>query len=391
MVFGKLRNHYIPEAVSLLFGRRGPAMVSVNLTDKCNQHCIYCEIGARVPSVTTNRLTKDDLFNLVDQMSVAGIKRFSMCGGEPFLFDGIHEIVSYAYKNKIRCNLTSNGMPISRLDISVYEILKECETWINISIDSFDEHIQSRTRGHNDALRYAVEAIKILQKYQIPVTLLSTITRHNFRDLYDSLTKACDLGIKEVLYQPVIYHSNFPDREVLSGKQALNVLPDDFPVLKNQLMKIKQFEKHHPVTTNVYRLLPWIEQYLKSAASGGTELFFSDLIPDFYCRESDAVIDVGYDGTIQACGLISSGYHISEIRNQGLIHLYRAAGMKLKTQLNNGNYPEECNACCHKFSRNLIASVIHSPWTNRKILFKIAGLMTERVSYAIYKKIIGET
>lgn len=366
-------------------------MVSVNLTDRCNQHCVYCEIGTRVPSETKNRLTKADLFSLIDQMAVAGIKRLSMCGGEPFLFDGIPEIVRYASNNKIRCNLTSNGMPISRLDKSVLTILKECGTMINISADSFNEQIQTYTRGHHDALHHAVEAIETLQKYQIPVTILSTVTRYNFRDLFDSLIKARDLGIKQVLYQPVIYHSNFPDRETLSGKQALNVMPDDVPVLKNQLLRIKQYEKHHPIATNVYRLLPWIEQYLMTSASGGTEMFFRTLVPDFYCRESDSVIDIGYDGTIQACGLISSGYHISDIRNQGLISLYQAAGMKLKMQLNNGDYPDECNACCHKFSRNLIASAIHSPWANRKMLIKIAGLLLERSYDSIYKKIVGVT
>lgn len=389
MIIHKFRNHYLPEALSLLFGRNGPVMVSVNLTDRCNQHCIYCEIGTRVPSETTMRLTKDDLFELIDHMSVAGIKRLSMCGGEPFLFDGLHEVVNYAHQNKIRCNLTSNGMVISRLNKTVPEVLKKCGAWVNISVDSFDESIQSLTRGHKEALRHATEAIKVLQQYQIPVTILSTITRHNFRDLFDSLVKAHDLGLKQVLYQPVIYHSNFPDREVLSGKKALNVMPDDFAVLKSQLLKIKRYEKHHPVATNVYRLLPWIEQYIRSTASSGKEMFFSGLVTDFYCREADSVIDIGYNGTIQACGLISSGYSIRDIRKRGLIELYRTAGMKLKAQLKKGNFPAECNACCHKFSRNLIASVFHSPWRNRKMLFKIAGLMAERASATLYKRIAG--
>jgi MoaA/NifB/PqqE/SkfB family radical SAM enzyme len=265
MILSKLKINYIPELLALLFGRLKPSMVSVNLTEKCNQNCIYCEIGKNTSSEDKHLLTNDDLFWIIDQMKINKIKRLSMCGGEPFLFDGIFDVVAYAWKNNIRCNITSNGMIVCEIAEAELKILKDCETVINISIDSFNDSIQAQTRGVKSALTNAIKSIQRLQQMGIPVTVLTAISKYNYHDLFNSLIKANEYGFSQILYQPIISYSNYPDRQVIKNKSRLNVDVENINFLRDQLQKINQFEKKNKISTNVYRIIPWISSYLKGA------------------------------------------------------------------------------------------------------------------------------
>ena len=388
MIISKLKINYIPELGALIFGRARPSMVSVNITEKCNQHCIYCEIGNDTFQNSESDLSKEDLFWIIDQMALNGIKRLSINGGEPFLFNELLEVVSYAYQNGIQCNITSNGMTISKLAAEDLRILKNCKTLINISIDSFQEDIQSETRGVPSALNNAIKSLQALQKYDIPLTVLSAISKYNYHELFDSLLKAQEYGVSQILYQPIIYYSNFPDKAVIDEKYNFNVDIDKLDILQDQLRKISKYEKKHHINTNVYRILPWIEQYIQSARLSNGTFFFNNLLKKFYCREAFAVIDIGYQGDIQACGLVGSDVNIRNRDTNGLLDLWKKASGPLQNDILNAKFPAACNACSHKFSRNMFASIFKYPIANRVALLKVIPLLTNRVLSRLRKKIL---
>lgn len=383
----KLKINYFPEFLALAFGRKKPSMVSVNLTDKCNQSCVYCEIGQKISSADSHEfLTKEDLFWIIDQMYESKITRLSLCGGEPFLFSNIFEVISYAYNKNIKCNITSNGMTIYTISATDLEILKKCESQINISIDSFNNEIQTKTRGNNFALTNAIKSIEVLKKYGIPVTVLSAISKYNVHDLYNSLISAYELGITQVLYQPIISYSNYPDKQTIEEKHELNVEIENLYILKEQLQKIKSFEYKHRINTNVYRIIPWIEHYIKATREKKENWFFHSILKTFYCREVYAVIDISYTGGIQACGLTPAEISIQKDTTIGLLAQWEIATFKLKQKLDKHEYPACCNGCCHKFSRNMLASVILNPIKNRKAFVQIVILLSVRIITRILKK-----
>lgn len=380
---------YVPEIFSALFGRSGPAMVTVNLTNRCEQSCIYCEIGQGIELPKKDVLGIDDMKWIINQMSLKGIKKISLCGGEPFLFRGIIEVVKYAGSKNVRCSITTNGMTAHHLSGEELSDLKTCKTEINVSVDAFNEEIQSLTRGTESALSNALNTIERLSEYQIPVTVLTAISKYNYHDLSGHVKQACEMGIPQVLFQPLIYATNYPGRKPVDNKSLLNVPPDQLHVLKAELVKILKYESNHPVKTNVYRILPWIEHYLRGVASGQNgHMFFNDVLKKFYCREIDAIIDISFDGGIQPCGLAKAGTSIFENRQQGLIPLWKKATEGLKQQLENERYPAICNSCCHHFSRNMISSVMKFPFKNRVALLTMLPLFGDRFFYGIKKKII---
>jgi MoaA/NifB/PqqE/SkfB family radical SAM enzyme len=385
MKVSKLKRNYFPEVLALLIKRNKPSMVSVNLTDACNQRCIYCEIGQNTTLNHDLKLNKDDLFWIIDQMASYNIKRLSMCGGEPFLFDGLPEVVEYAWSKGIRSNLTSNGMTIHSLDAKDLELLKVCKASVNISVDSFQDDIQTKTRGRKQALSNALKSIKTLQELGIPVTVLSAISKYNYHDLFNSFKTAYELGIQQILYQPIIYFSNYGDEKAIGDKALLNVCEEHIEVLNKELKLIYDFEKKHKISTNVYRILPWINAYITAATSPDDKFFYNDILNKFYCREAYAVIDISYNGGIQACGLSGTLINIKENKNKDLIDLWTEASRSLKQDLENDIFPEICNACCHKFSRNMFASALRYPVSNNKALRQLTGLIASRVYHETFK------
>jgi MoaA/NifB/PqqE/SkfB family radical SAM enzyme len=383
----KIIKNYLPELSAFLFGRSKPSMITVNVTNQCNQNCIYCEIGQNHAN-KNKTLSHEDLVWIIDEMSKIKIKKIALCGGEPFLFEGIIDIIAYASNKNIRCSVTTNGMNAHILNEKEFNILKASRTEINISIDSFDENIQNYTRGTSSAFLNALKSIHKLTENKIPVTVLTAISKYNYHDLFKSLNIAYERGIKQVLFQPIIYYSNYPDRETIDKKSQLNVSIDKLPILIVELKKILQYEKQHNIKTNVYRILPWIEYYLITAETQNGKWFFNDVLNKFFCREIYAIIDISYDGGIQPCGLTRAKISIHENRQLGLMTLWLKATEEIKGDLINENYYKYCNACCHHFSRNMLASIIKHPFKNRNTIYKIMPLLLIRIRSRIIKKIL---
>jgi MoaA/NifB/PqqE/SkfB family radical SAM enzyme len=383
----KITTSYLPELAALILGRPKPAMVTVNLTNRCNQNCVYCEIGQDHKDADTGNLSLEDLKWILDEMERNKIRKISLCGGEPFLFDGIIDIVAYAGKKNIRCSITTNGMTAHLLTESELTILHECRTEINISVDSFRNDIQSFTRGTATALPNALKSIEKLTSKHIPVTLLTVVSKYNYSDLSAFFTKAFEKGIKQVLFQPVICSSNYPDMPSVEGKSQMNVSAGQLDLLMDELRKILQFERDHKIRTNVYRIFPWIKFYLQTTAVPDGNWFFKDVLKKFYCREVYAIIDISSNGGIQPCGLTPAFINIHENRQAGLIALWMKATGEIKNNLTRERYYLYCNGCCHHFSRNMLASVMKHPIKNRTALFHLMPLLALRTLSGIMKKI----
>jgi MoaA/NifB/PqqE/SkfB family radical SAM enzyme len=312
-------------------------------------------------------------------MSSQKIHRISLCGGEPFLFVPLRDVISFATTKNIRCSITSNGMTIHRLEDEDFAAMRANNADINLSIDSFEEEIQAFTRGTPSALENALKSIDRLKREQIPFTVLAAISRYNYRNLSGFVETAHRIGIRQVLFQPIIHYTNYPDRPVIGNKASLNVPEDEIDTLLEELQKIYQFEKGHDISTNVYRIRPWIRTYLEHAGSMEGELFFREVLGKFYCRETFATIDIAYDGGIQPCGLTGATVNIHDRQGRGLLELWQEATAGIRDSISQGHYYPYCNACCHKFSRNMMASIMRYPWKNRKAAARMAPLIFARI------------
>ena len=141
------------------------------------------------------------------------------------LFKDIFEVIRYAHEFGIKCNILTNGMLLPRLSQDKIELLKECNSTVSVSIDSFSTDREEYIRGVKNALSLPIKGINILLKQQIPITIETVISAHNYQDLFDVVVNANRLGAKSVAFQPVIFVSCFPEVEPIPDKKSFNVLP----------------------------------------------------------------------------------------------------------------------------------------------------------------------
>jgi MoaA/NifB/PqqE/SkfB family radical SAM enzyme len=175
-----------------LFGTRTPLSVMLSVTNGCNSKCVYCDIPLR----KQREMTTEELFQLFDEMSAAGVQKLSLWGGEPLLRKDIGRLINRAKEKGFYVNCDSNGYLVPQK----FEEIKD----LDFLILSFDGekawHDRNREPGSYDKFLKAVEYIH----GRIPVWTLTVLTQHNIHSAEFIVEKAKEYGFKTMFQVP--YH-----------------------------------------------------------------------------------------------------------------------------------------------------------------------------------------
>lgn len=136
-----------------------PDWVSINLTLKCNLHCTMCNTCYDVPQ----ELTREEVFDIIDQVALWGVRILNPLGGEPFYRPDLVEILQYAVLKDFYITVTTNGTLITPEHAEGIARIAYDRLHFNFSIDGFKE-VHDRIRGPGmlertlEGLRYIREA-----------------------------------------------------------------------------------------------------------------------------------------------------------------------------------------------------------------------------------------
>ncbi|MHB8844965.1 MAG: radical SAM protein [Nitrospirota bacterium] len=86
-----------------------PQQVSLSTTMACQLRCDFC-IAEDDHSGSGRPMTPQDLASLADWMSLHGIKRLSLTGGEPTLYSGFGALLTELRSRSIELNVATNGI-----------------------------------------------------------------------------------------------------------------------------------------------------------------------------------------------------------------------------------------------------------------------------------------
>jgi MoaA/NifB/PqqE/SkfB family radical SAM enzyme len=355
--------------ISVLFERPHPTIVDINLTNLCNQKCVYCEIGQGIVRAENKEkavLNLEDLKWIIDQMAYENVPSLVLQGGEPFLFRDLFPVIEYAFRHKREISIVTNGMQIPKLSDEELATLKKAHCSISVSIDSFYPETENFIRGVSSASDNAIEGIKILVKNQIPVTIGTVITKYNFQDIAHLVKKADVLGVQSVNFQPVINNSNYPEVDGITQKNDLNISPEHLDRLEQEFIEILAFEKIHAIKTNTHILQKWIKQYIAFCSGLTTKntFFFEYHLKRFFCVVLYNRIRINYYGELLPCHFIQGDISIHDDPNQSLIQTWNRSCQQIRTSIKQQHYPRQCNGCVCSYSLNLFTSVIKHPLMN---------------------------
>jgi len=167
-----------------------PTTVDIALTGKCNLRCKHCNT-----SDTWNledELSFEEIIGLLDQLKKAKIFNLTLFGGEPFCYPRIYDLFETLNTYPMRVTILTNGTLIDSTAIKHLKKLRFLEV-IQVSIDGSTPAIHDWQRGKG-AFTGSMEAVKLLLKNGLPVTIKAIINKHNYQDIENMVKLALSLG-----------------------------------------------------------------------------------------------------------------------------------------------------------------------------------------------------
>jgi MoaA/NifB/PqqE/SkfB family radical SAM enzyme len=200
------------------------------LTDSCNFRCGYCR-GLREDCRGTVPFT--DALRTVALWIDQGLKNVRFSGGEPTLYKGLSELVSYCKENGVeRVAISTNGSA----SISQYE--KLAQKGVNdfsISLDGCCAQVGDEMAGVKGAWNTVVENIKEISKFSY-TTVGMVFNEKNVLQCREAVLFADSLGVSDIRVIPSAQYN-----------QALEILADlpqeilsRYPILRYRIGNLQR-------------------------------------------------------------------------------------------------------------------------------------------------------
>ena len=162
-----------------------PRSVDLAITNRCNLRCTYCSHFTGAGDVGQD-LPKDEWLQFFEELNRCAVMNVTLQGGEPFCRKDLQELIEGIVSNRMRFNVLSNGTLITDEMAIFLASTGRCDS-VQVSIDGSIPMTHDACRGEGNFMR-AMQGIKSLQTYKIPVPVRVTIHRQNVRDL-ENVTK----------------------------------------------------------------------------------------------------------------------------------------------------------------------------------------------------------
>ncbi len=152
-----------------------PALISWNLTKRCNLKCPHCYMEAGKKA--EKELTTEECIALLDEMQGLGTEMVILTGGEPLLRKDIYDIASEASGRGMWVVMGTNGVLLTE---RVALRMIECGVrGVAISLDSIDPAKHNAFRGGPNAWEHSVRALEVCKAVGLEVLVQTTVMDMN--------------------------------------------------------------------------------------------------------------------------------------------------------------------------------------------------------------------
>jgi molybdenum cofactor biosynthesis enzyme MoaA len=197
-----------------------PAQVDIDLTNKCNQDCFYCnsaEFREREP-VHRNYEIYIDLIEKISKWrhhspnSVGSTNCITFPGGgEPTLLKHYERVIEYAIDCGFLVSLTTNGSNLDKLATNVSREKLELISWIGVDIDSADPITYEKIRKSKtkNLFKKVTKNIKMCTDAGATVDLKFLLSDYNSskEEFEKAFEYAQNAGVRLLYFRPTIFYS----------------------------------------------------------------------------------------------------------------------------------------------------------------------------------------
>lgn len=167
----------------------GPISLVFMVNNTCATDCVYCYANKTIKPIP---IEFDRLKSIVKEACELHLTRFSLVGGEVFLYKWWKELLFLLKENNLNETLISTKVPIKEDDIIS---LKEFDLSVQISLDSIDSNVLQRVLKVNaNYSKQIQQTISLLEKNKVKFQVSTVLTVYNgnienLKTLYDFLNQ----------------------------------------------------------------------------------------------------------------------------------------------------------------------------------------------------------
>jgi len=206
-----------------------PINVTWELTLECNLNCKHC--GSAAGMYRKNELSLEEALKLCKDLKSLGTQEVTLIGGEPFISKHWFEIAKTLAKLKIKVNFVTNGTIMSKAIIKKLKKIKVNN--VGLSIDG-KRKTNDLIRGKGTFIKI-IKTIKTLQKNKIPISIATTVSKYNFKELKDIYKELLKLKTKVWQIQLAMPVGRMPKEFMLELKNLRKLI--------NFIIKVREENK----------------------------------------------------------------------------------------------------------------------------------------------------
>ena len=278
----------------------------VSVTDRCNFRCPYCMprevFGASHPFLPrTEVLSFQEIFRVVSVMSLLGVRKARLTGGEPLLRRDLHGLVRMLSGIGALDDLalTTNGLLLA----SVARPLKDAGLHrITVSLDALDDAVFQAMTGSEAPVSQVLDGIRAARGAGLPVKVNCVVQRGVNEDQILLLAEWCrgeGCTLRFIEYMDVGNHNRWQITSVVPVAEIRDRLSS-----RHELLPVDPAFRGEVARRYRY-------------ADGGGEVGFVSSITEPFCRDCNRA-RLTADGKLVTCLFACGGSDLRSVLRSGV-------------------------------------------------------------------------
>ena len=364
---------------------KSPRSVYLEITRRCNLRCAYCSYYSSAGDVDSDLPTQEWLRFFVE-LGASSVMSVVLSGGEPFVRSDIRQLVDGIRDNRMRFSVLSNGILVTDELASLISRSRRCDG-VQISIDGPSPDMHDALRGPG-SFELAIQGIKRLQGYHVPVSVRVTVHRQNVRFLETTAQFLFEeIGIRTISTNSASYLGM-----CRSNAEHVQLRPEERTIAMEQLLRVRSKYPGRLVAAAgpLAEALSWqAMEHARTMGRGSSPVggYLSG------CGCSNVALAVRADGVIVPCSLLGhielgriNQDSVEEVwqHNPSLARLRQRSNLSLASfEFCSGcPYLSHCSGNCPGISYSIVGEVDHpSPDACLRKFLRDGGQLPGREAY----------
>ncbi len=177
-----------------------PSEISLVLTEQCNHSCNYCFKSSE--NAQNDELGVSDWLRVIDEAAELGVQEISFTGGEPTLFPGFLELVTYASKKGMYPRILTNGTTL--YGDKAARLREAGAEYVHLSLPAVSQAVFEKVTCAKGTLPKVIQSVSDLKKNGFYIRAKMVLTTENLEDVASVLDFCIAQKIDYVFLAPFI-------------------------------------------------------------------------------------------------------------------------------------------------------------------------------------------